>query len=231
MARLEPLAGRHGTVATLADIVQPDHDCAICPRLAAYRAANRAEHPDWFNGPVPSFGPVDARLLVVGLAPGVKGANRTGRPFTGDHAGMLLYGTLLRFGLAEGTYRAEPGDGVVLRDCRIANAVRCVPPANLPEPREVTACNDFLRGELHGMANLRAALALGVTAHAAVLKASGLSPSRIRFVHGEIHTLPDGLLLADSYHVSRYNTSTGRLTTEMFEAVVLAVMQRLEQPA
>jgi uracil-DNA glycosylase family 4 len=231
MARHDVLAERQGDLSALAAIAQPDHDCALCPRLAAYRAGNRAEHPDWFNGPVPSFGPLDARLLVVGLAPGVKGANRTGRPFTGDHAGMLLYGTLLRFGLAVGTYRADPDDGVALRDCRIANAVRCVPPANLPEPREVTTCNDFLRGELHGLPNLRAVLALGVTAHAAVLKASGLSPSRIRFAHGAIHTLPDGLLLADSYHVSRYNTSTGRLTTEMFQAAVLAVLQRLEQPA
>jgi uracil-DNA glycosylase family 4 len=231
IARHEVAPSRHGDLGVLAAVAQPDRNCGLCPRLAGYRAANRVANPHWFNAPVPSFGPVDARLLVVGLAPGVKGANRTGRPFTGDHAGLLLYGTLLRFGLAEGTYRAEPDDGVVLRDCRIANAVRCVPPANLPEPREVTTCNDFLRGELHGMPNLRIVLALGVTAHAAVLKASGLSPSRIRFVHGSIHALPDGLLLADSYHVSRYNTSTGRLTAEMFEAVVLAVRQRLEQPA
>ncbi len=212
-------------------IPAPPHDCGICPRLAAYRAANRQAHADWFNGPVPSFGRIESRLLVVGMAPGVKGANRTGRPFTGDHAGLLLYATLLRFGLAEGTYRADPDDGVVLHDCRIANAVRCVPPANLPEPAEVTACNSFLRGELHGMPNLRVVLALGVLAHAAVLKACELSPSRIRFAHGAIHTLPDGLLLADSYHVSRYNTSTGRLTPEMFEAVVLAVQQRLNLPA
>jgi uracil-DNA glycosylase family 4 len=230
MTRPEPVALAQASdfSAAAGGIAAPDHECGLCPRLAAYRAANRQAHPDWFNGPVPSFGPLDARLLVVGLAPGVKGANRTGRPFTGDHAGLLLYNTLLRFDLAEGVYAADPDDGLRLRDCRIVNAVRCVPPANLPEPREVTTCNDFLRGELHGMTNLRVVLALGVTAHAAVLKASGISPSRLRFVHGAIHALPDGLLLADSYHVSRYNTSTGRLTTEMFEAVVLAARRRLE---
>ncbi len=208
-------------------IEQPDHDCPICPRLAAYRAVQRAAQPGWFNGPVPSFGPVEARLLIVGLAPGVRGANRTGRPFTGDHAGLLLYETLIRFGLARGTYRADPADGLTLSDCRIANAVRCVPPANLPEPAEVNACNRFLRSELQGMPNLRAVLALGVLAHAAVLKACGIAPTRIRFRHGEIHALPDGLLLADSYHVSRYNTQTGRLTAEMFEATVDAVLRRL----
>ena len=209
-------------------IEQPDHDCPLCPRLAEYRATQRAAQPGWFNGPVPSFGPVEARLLIVGLAPGVKGANRTGRPFTGDHAGVLLYQTLLRFDLAAGSYRADPADGMTLTDCRITNAVRCVPPANLPEPAEITACNRFLRGELQGMPNLRGVLALGVVAHAAVLKACGMPPTRIRFRHGAIHALPDGLLLADSYHVSRYNTQTGRLTTDMFEAVVSALLQRLE---
>jgi uracil-DNA glycosylase family 4 len=212
-------------------IAQPDHDCPLCPRLAEYRAAQRAAQPSWFNGPVPSFGPPEARLLVVGLAPGVKGANRTGRPFTGDHAGVLLYQTLLRFGLAQGTYRADPDDGLALTGCRIVNAVRCVPPANLPEPAEVTTCNRFLRGELQGMPNLRGVLALGVTAHAAVLKACGIVPARIRFRHGDIHTLPDGLLLADSYHVSRYNTQTGRLTEAMFEAAVGALLRRLEPEA
>jgi uracil-DNA glycosylase len=211
-------------------IEQPAHDCPLCPRLAAYRAANRAANPDWFNGPVPSFGPTGAAVLVVGLAPGVKGANRTGRPFTGDHAGMLLYENLSRFGLSLGAYRADPQDGLVLTNCRIANAVRCVPPANLPEPREVTTCNGFLRRELQGMPNLRIVLALGVTAHAAVLKACGIPPARVRFRHGAVHELPDGLLLADSYHVSRYNTSTGRLTPAMFESVMRAMLARLCQP-
>jgi uracil-DNA glycosylase family 4 len=205
----------------------PGHDCPLCPRLVAYRMENRVANPGWFNAPVPSFGPVDARLLVVGMAPGVRGANRTGRPFTGDHAGVLLYTTLLRFGFAEGDYLADPNDGLALRDCRIVNAVRCVPPANLPEPQEVKTCNRFLAGELQAMPNLQAVLALGVLAHAAVLKACGIPPTRIRFRHGEVHELPDGLLLADSYHVSRYNTNTGRLTTEMFETVMDNLRKRL----
>jgi len=205
----------------------PGRDCPLCPRLVAYRMENRAANPGWFNAPVPSFGPLGGRLLVVGMAPGVRGANRTGRPFTGDHAGVLLYTTLLRFGFAEGAYLADPNDGLVLRDCRIVNAVRCVPPANLPEPPEVKTCNRFLAAELQAMANLQAVLALGVLAHAAVLKACGIPPTRIRFRHGEVHELPDGLLLADSYHVSRYNTNTGRLTTEMFETVVGNLMKRL----
>ncbi len=209
-------------------IAGPAADCALCPRLVAYRTANREANPDWFNAPVPSFGPTDARLLVVGMAPGVRGANRTGRPFTGDHAGLLLYSTLLRFGLATGHYVPEADSGIVLRDCRIANAVRCVPPANLPEPREVATCNRFLVNELQAMGHLRAVLALGVLAHAAVLKACGVPPTRVRFRHGDIHVLPDGLLLADSYHVSRYNTNTGRLTEAMFHTVVQRLTQRLD---
>jgi uracil-DNA glycosylase family 4 len=199
--------------------------------LAAYRTANRAANPEWFNAPVPSFGPLDARLLVVGMAPGVRGANRTGRPFTGDHAGLLLYSTLLRFGLATGAYAPEPDNGIALRDCRIANAVRCVPPANLPEPQEVATCNRYLVGELQAMGHLRAVLALGVLAHAAVLKACGIPPTRIRFRHGDVHMLPDGLLLADSYHVSRYNTNTGRLTEAMFHDVVQRLVKRLDGDA
>jgi len=165
---------------------------------------------------------------VVGMAPGLRGANRTGRPFTGDHAGLLLYQTLLLVGLAGGHYGAGIDDGLTLKDTRIANAVRCVPPANLPEPAEVTACNRFLVGELHGMPNLRAVLALGVLAHAAVLKACGIPLTRIRFRHGALHELPDGLLLADSYHVSRYNTSTRRLTEDMFVAVMRDLVERLQ---
>jgi len=205
----------------------PAHDCPLCPRLLAYRAANRQANPGWFNGPVPSFGVTDARLLVVGLAPGVKGANRTGRPFTGDHAGMLLYRTLIRFGLAVGEYRADPDDGMRLIGCRIANAVRCVPPENRPLPNEVSTCNRFLQSEIKGLPALRAVLALGVLAHAAALKAYGIPVSRVRFKHGAMFTLPGGVLLADSYHVSRYNTSTGRLTAAMFEAVVQALLSCL----
>ncbi len=208
-------------------IQAPAPDCPLCPRLVGYRSANQAANPAWFNAPVPSFGPLDARLLVVGMAPGVKGANRTGRPFTGDHAGVLLYQTLLKFGLARGSYEARPDDGMTLHGVRVVNAVRCVPPANLPQPAEVRTCNRFLASELAGLPHLRAVLALGVLAHAAVLRAVGIPASRIRFRHGAIIELPDGLLLADSYHVSRYNTNTGVLTQAMFEHAVLTLMQRL----
>ena len=193
----------------------------------AYRAANRAENPAWFNAPVPSFGSLDSRLLVVGMAPGVRGANRTGRPFTGDHAGVLLYQTLIRFGFAEGVYQADPADGLVLRDCRIVNAVRCVPPANLPVPAEVKTCNTFLAAELAAMSRLRVAVVLGLLAHAAVLRALSLQQARFKFAHGAFHAMPGGWWMADSYHVSRYNTNTGRLTTAMFEAVVEGARGRL----
>jgi uracil-DNA glycosylase family 4 len=208
-------------------IEAPGHDCPLCPRLVAYRAANRAANPDWHNGPVPSWGPRDAPLLVLGLAPGVRGANRTGRPFTGDYAGRLLYGTLLKFGVARGEFREDPNDGMELLGCRIANAVRCVPPENLPTPAETRTCNGFLKAELAAMPKLRAVLALGVVAHAALLRAKGIPAARYAFGHGAVHTLPDGLWLADSYHVSRYNTSTRRLTPEMFETAVAALLARL----
>ena len=208
-------------------IEQPPHDCPLCPRLVDYRRANQQSHPDWFNGPVPSLGNLDASILVVGMAPGVKGANRTGRPFTGDHAGVLLYETLTRFHLATGTYDARPDDGMELRGCRVVNAVRCVPPANLPQPIEVRTCNRFLTAELKASPNLKAVLALGVLAHAAVLRACGIPQTRIRFRHGEVTELPDRLLLANSYHVSRYNTNTGLLTREMFEQVVFNLVQRV----
>ena len=213
--------------AGLAVPVAPPPDCSLCPRLAAYRHANQLANPDWFNAPVPSFGPLGVRLLIVGMAPGVRGANRTGRPFTGDHAGILLFQTLLRLGLATGSYDARPDDGLVLVGCRVTNAVRCVPPANLPQPIEVRTCNPYLSAELRALPDLRAVLALGVLSHAAVLKACGLIPSRIKFRHGALHELPGGLVLADSYHVSRYNTNTGLLTTEMFELAVLRLMERI----
>ena len=205
----------------------PGKDCELCPRLTEYRAANRAAHPEWHNAPVPSFGALDARVLVAGLAPGVRGANRTGRPFTGDFAGVLLYRTLPRFGLATGIYGAAPDDGLTLQSCRVTNAVRCVPPGNLPTTAEIAACNPFLAAELAAMPNLRAVLALGLVAHKAVLKAKGLKASHAVFRHGAIHVLPDGLLLADSYHVSRLNTNTGRLTEAMFDAAVGALAARL----
>ncbi len=208
--------------------VAPPRDCPLCPRLVAFREANRAANPEWHNAPVPSFGPRDARLMVVGMAPGMRGANRTGRPFTGDHAGILLYGTLLQAGLAQGSYAGDPQDGLTLEGCRIVNAVRCVPPANLPQPVEVRTCNRFLEAELAAMPNLRVVLALGVLAHAAVLRACGMPASRVRFRHSALHELPDGLILADSYHVSRYNTNTGLLTEAMFRAVVDDVVRRMD---
>ena len=209
---------------------QPGRDCPLCPRLAALRAANRAAWPDWHNAPVPSWGPLGARILVLGMAPGLRGANRTGRPFTGDHAGRLLYATLLKFGLARGTYEERPDDGLTLTGCRVTNAVRCVPPGNLPAPAEIRACNGFLQDELKAMPDLRVVLALGTLAHAALLRAVGLKAGHARFAHGALHALPGGLLLADSYHVSRYNTATRRLTAEMFEAVVAEVVRRASMP-
>jgi uracil-DNA glycosylase family 4 len=205
----------------------PEPECGFCPRLKDYRTANRAAHPDWHNAPVPSFGDLDARLLIVGLAPGVRGANRTGRPFTGDFAGTLLYRTLPLFGLAHGDYGAAPDDGLRLLSCRVTNAVRCVPPGNLPSTAEIAACNPFLAAELSAMPRLRAILALGLVAHKAVLRARGLKAGHAVFRHGAIHELPDGLLLTDSYHVSRLNTNTGRLTEAMFHDTVAALAARL----
>ena len=227
----QPGAGDPDELFDLPGLEQPVRDCPLCPRLVSYREVNRAANPQWWNAPVPSWGGLDVELLIVGMAPGVKGANRTGRPFTGDYAGTLLYGTLLKFGFAAGHYGADPADGLSLRGCRIVNAVRCVPPANLPQPVEVRTCNRFLRSELQTIRPLRAVLALGVLAHSAVLVACGIPSSRVRFKHGQIVALPDGLLLADSYHVSRYNTNTGRLTTEMFESVVASLRRQLDAPS
>ena len=210
------------------DPAEPSPDCPICPRLAAFRAANRAVEPGWFNAPVPSWGPRTARMLVVGLAPGLRGANRTGRPFTGDHAGLLLYATLEKFGLATGRYDARPDDGFTLTGCRVVNAVRCVPPENKPLPAEIRACNNFLAAELAAMPDLRGILALGVIAHEAVLRARGARVATYRFSHGTTHTLPDGFVVTDSYHVSRYNTNTGRLTQAMFESAVSSLLARID---
>ena len=205
----------------------PSATCDLCPRLADFRAANRARHEDFFNAPVPSFGDPGARLLIVGLAPGLKGANRTGRPFTGDYAGDLLYATLRKFGWAKGSYDKRPDDGLSLTGCRITNAVRCVPPENKPTTAEIATCRRFLEGEIAGLPGLEAILALGAIAHGAVLTTLGHRKSHYPFGHGKLHALPDGPLLADSYHCSRYNTNTGRLTTEMFEAVFAQLEQRL----
>ncbi len=205
----------------------PDRDCQRCPRLASFRLANRQDHPDFFNAPVPAFGEHAARLLIVGLAPGLKGANRTGRPFTGDYAGDLLYETLPKYGLARGHYGRRGDDGLQLLDCRITNAVRCVPPENKPLTEEIAACRVYLEAELSSLDRLKAILALGTVAHGAVLGAFGLRKSGYPFAHGALHELPNGLLLADSYHCSRYNTNTGRLTAAMFEAVFGNLARRL----
>jgi uracil-DNA glycosylase len=205
----------------------PPPDCSLCPRLAAFRGVQRHAHPEWFNGPVPPFGDKLAELLIVGLAPGLRGANRTGRPFTGDHAGGLLYETLRKFGFAEGTYEARPDDGLELRRVRVTNAVRCVPPLNKPEPTEVANCRRFLAGEIEAMPQLRAILALGAIAHHAVVTALGARRVLFPFEHGRLHSLPCGLTLADSYHCSRLNTNTGKLSAAMFEAVFGALRTRL----
>ena len=207
---------------------EPGRDCPLCPRLAAFRRSNRDVHDDWHNAPVPAFGPLAAKLLIVGLAPGLRGANRTGRPFTGDFAGQLLYPTLLKLGLAQGAYGERPDDGLSLIDCRISNAVRCVPPQNKPETVEIRTCNDFLAKEIVAMTNLKAILALGGIAHNAVLVALGEKRGAFPFAHGAAHQLSSGLLLTDSYHCSRLNTNTGRLTTKMFEDVVKGLKRRID---
>jgi uracil-DNA glycosylase family 4 len=205
----------------------PSRDCALCPRLVTFRDAQRALHADWHNAPVPSFGGLDARLLIVGLAPGLKGANRTGRPFTGDFAGDLLYATLLEFGFARGQYAASADDGLALLDCRISNAARCVPPENKPLPAEIAACRPFLVTEIAAMKRLAVIVALGQIAHGAVLAALAQKKSAFPFRHGAVHSLATGLRLADSYHCSRYNTNTGKLTTAMFQSVFRELRQLL----
>jgi uracil-DNA glycosylase family 4 len=197
---------------------EPGHDCPRCPRLAAFRKSLRAKEPKWFNAPVPSFGPIDARVLIVGLAPGVQGANRTGRPFTGDFAGVLLYDTLSRYGFSRGTFDARPDDGLELIDCRITNAVRCVPPENKPTPTEINTCCDFLKPTITEMKNLKAIVMLGHVAHNSVVSALGAKKSATPFKHGGKNMLGE-LALFSSYHCSRYNTNTGVLTPKMFREV------------
>lgn len=202
-------------------------DCPLCPRLVAYRAANEAAHPDWFNGAVPSFGPESARLLIVGLAPGLKGANRTGRPFLGDYAGELLYRTLLDAGFASGRHDPKAPEELKLVDCMISNAVRCVPPGNKPKPDEIARCRRFLVGRIAALPRLRAILALGRIAHDSTVEALGLKRRACPFTHGARHELPSGLVLFDSYHCSRQNTNTRRLTPAMFDAVLGSIATTL----
>lgn len=197
----------------------PDRDCAFCPRLKSFIDENRCKFPKEYNAPVPSFGGRDARLLVVGLAPGLRGANFSGRPFTGDYAGELLYGTLLEFGFAKGVYKARIDDGLELIDTRITNAVRCVPPENKPTGDEINTCLQFLKQEIALMPNIKIILSLGLVSHNAVLKATDNKQGQFKFTHGAAHDIGKGRMLIDSYHCSRYNTNTGRLTTKMFEDV------------
>jgi uracil-DNA glycosylase family 4 len=197
---------------------EPPRDCPLCPRLVAYRQVNRAEHPDWWNGPAPSFGDPAARLLIAGLAPGRQGANRTGRPFTGDGAGWMLYETLIKTGFAQGVYKADPDDGLQLVDCMITNAVRCAPPANKPDASEENTCRQFLTARLDALPNLKVIVTLGDVSRRIVLKALGLKASAEIRGHGTEFAAGPYVIL-NSYHCSRLNTNTGRLTAEMFEAV------------
>ena len=198
----------------------PPRDCPLCPRLVEFREGNRTKFPDKFNSPVPGFGGMDAELLIVGLAPGLKGANFSGRPFTGDYAGDLLYSTLLKFGFAKGVYKARPDDGLELVNCRITNAVKCVPPENKPTTDETKTCmSTYLTDEIQDMPHIKVILSLGIISHNAVLKHLGLKLSAYKFAHKAVHEITEGITLIDSYHCSRYNTQTGRLTTPMFEDV------------
>jgi uracil-DNA glycosylase family 4 len=205
---------------------EPPHDCPLCPRLKGFREQNRVLYPDFFNNPVPVWSGGAARLVVVGLAPGLKGANRTGRPFTGDYAGDLLYATLKKFGLAEGDYLQRPDDGLRLTGAMIVNAVRCVPPQNKPTPEEIRTCRQFLIGAFEAAPQARVFLALGRIAHESLLRAFGVRLKDYPFAHGAEHALPGGLTMFDSYHCSRYNTNTGVLTTQMFEDVVGRAAER-----
>ena len=204
----------------------PPRDCADCPRLADFRAANRVQFPDFWNAPVPSFGDASARLLIVGLAPGLRGANRTGRPFTGDYAGELLYATLIAFGFASGAYDRRPDDGLELVDCAIVNAVRCVPPENKPSPAEIATCRHYLKPAIAALPRLKIVLALGRIAHESALRALDLKPARFPFAHGARHALEPATLF-DSYHCSRYNTNTGVLTEAMFAEVFASIRAEL----
>jgi len=220
----------------------PNHNCPICPRLAAFRDENKLKFPSYWNAPVPSFGNLDAQLLIIGLAPGLHGANQTGRPFTGDYAGFTLYESLQKSGFAKGNYFATLPDTLDKRmsaagdvngqgefhliNCRISNAVRCVPQENKPEPSEIRSCNQFLKSEIDAMPNLKVILSLGLVSHNAVLMALGHKASKAKFAHAAVHAL-DKVVLFDSYHCSRYNINTGRLTQKMFDEVIESIAKTL----
>ncbi len=210
---------------------EPPRDCPRCPRLVAYRQALRAEHPDWWNAPVNALGDRDAWLAIVGLAPGKHGANRTGRPFTGDYAGDLLFATLAKYGFTDGTYQSRPDDGLQLKGAMIINAVKCLPPQNKPTPEEIRTCRPFLEAQAGDLPNAHVFVALGQIAHQSTVKILGGRLPKAKFGHLAEHRMPGGQVLIDSYHCSRYNTNTGRLTAEMFEAVferAIAVRRALD---
>ncbi len=212
----------------MTDTTAPHRDCSLCPRLAEFRRIWRSSEPSWFNAPVPTFGPKSAELLVVGLAPGLRGANRTGRPFTGDTAGQLLYRTMLEFGFASGAFDARPDDGLRLVNAAVTNAVRCVPPKNRPTAAEIRTCRQFLQATMASMPKLSVLLALGRIAHDSVVAALGVDTAKsMPFGHGAVHLAGAGVSLFDSYHCSRYNTNTGVLTEDMFRAVFAAIRSRL----
>ncbi|HEX8578479.1 MAG TPA: uracil-DNA glycosylase [Allosphingosinicella sp.] len=205
--------------------IEPPRDCPLCPRLVAFRQALRVEHPDWWNAPVHCFGDPQAWLAVVGLAPGMHGANRTGRPFTGDFAGVLLYETLLKFGLATGNFEERADDSLRLQGAAIVNAVRCLPPQNKPTPQEIATCRPYYSLALNGLKNARVLVALGQIAHQTVIRTAGGKLSAFKFGHLAEHELPDGRMLIDSYHCSRYNQNTNRLTAAMFEDVFARALE------
>ena len=204
---------------------EPPRDCPLCPRLVAFREALRLEYPDWWNAPVPNFGDPDAWLAICGLAPGKHGANRTGRPFTGDYAGVLLYETLLKFGLAVGVYEERPDDSLRLQGVAIVNSVKCLPPQNKPTPQEIATCRSFFQLSLASLPHVRVQVALGQIGHAAAVRSAGGRQGDYKFGHLAEHRLPDGRILIDSYHCSRYNQNTGRLTAAMFEAVFARALE------
>ncbi len=210
-------------------VTDPPRDCPLCDRLVEYRRANEEKYPDYFNGPAPSFGDKKARLLIVGLAPGVHGANRTGRPFTGDYAGDLLYATLAKFGFSNDRFKADPKDGLKLIDTMVTNAVRCVPPQNKPVGAEIRTCRPFLVNQIDALKNLKVILCLGRIAHDSTLTTLGLKQKDAPFGHGASHILPErDFMLFDSYHCSRYNTNTRRLTPEMFESVFADIRDTID---
>ena len=208
-------------------LIEPNKNCSKCRRLYNFRKKNQSNNPDWFNAPVPTFGELSSSLLIVGLAPGLQGANKTGRPFTGDYAGDLLYKTINKFNFSKGKYAGTIDDSLKLKDCTITNAVRCVPPQNKPISEEINNCNNFLKKTIENHKNLKVIIALGLIAHKSIISALNLKQKLYKFKHGNKHKI-DNLILIDSYHCSRYNTNTGRLNQEMFEKIFLEAKKELK---